>query len=125
MLGVLGIWIRDKPQDEKWRRIYLDVGFVQILQAIQENLTKPQQLRLGAELIQQSPVTVLRKERIDAGKLLEEIDSELERIKRLEARSLGGLYEIRSLDDMGQYNLVITDDDLTDFLTLLRSRAKE
>jgi DNA-binding XRE family transcriptional regulator len=124
MFGVLGIWIRDKPQDEKWRRIYLDVGFAQILQAIQENLLRPQQLRLAAELIQQSPVTVLRKERIDAGKLLEEIDSELERIKRIEARSLGGLYEIRSLDDMGQYNLVITDDDLTDFLTLLGSRTK-
>jgi hypothetical protein len=123
---MLGIWLMFKlEEDEKYRRVFMDLGFLQILLAIQQNLTRAQQLRLAAELIQRTPVTELPKERIDACKLIEEIDSELERIKRIEARSLGGLYEIRSFDDMGQYHLLITDEELTRFLTMVRSPNKE
>jgi transcriptional regulator with XRE-family HTH domain len=125
LFSVLGIWLRDKREDEKGRRIFLDRGFGQILLAIEQNLTRPQQLRLAAELIQRTPIKDMRKERIDACQLLEEIDSELDRIKRIEARSLGGLYEIRSLDGMGDYQLLITDKELTDFLSFIGTRTKE
>jgi transcriptional regulator with XRE-family HTH domain len=125
LFGMLGMWLIDKLEDEKYRRIFMDVGFNDILLAIQQNLTRPQQLRLAAELIQKTPVTELSKERIDACKLIEEIDTELDRIKRIEANSLGGLYEIRSLEDMGQYYLLINDEDLTDALTFLKSRSKK
>jgi|SRR6266850_1670075 len=124
VFNVLGIWLRDKHKDEKRRRIVLDYGFVQILVAIQQNLTRPQQLRLAAELIERAPRTEVLKERIDDCKLREEIDSELARIKQMEARSLGGLYEIRSLDGMGQYNSFITDEDLTDFLMFVKNRPE-
>ena len=120
---VLGIWMRDKHGDEKRRRIVLDDAFVQFLVAIQQNFTRPQQLRLAAELIE-SPTTEVLEERIDANNLREEIDSELARTKQMEARDLGGLYEIRSLDGMGQYNSFITDDDLTDFLMFVKKRAE-
>lgn len=124
VFAVLGIWVRDKPKGEKGGRIFLDYGFVQILAAIQQNLTRPQQLRLAKELVERTPIPDVRRKRIDEDELREKIDSELDMIKRREARDLGGLYEIRSLDGMGQYNLFITDDDLTDFLMFVKNRPK-
>jgi hypothetical protein len=124
VFAVLGIWVRDKPKDEKRGRIFLDYGFVQILAAIQQNLTGPQQLRLAKELVERTPITDVRSERIDEGELREKIDSELDMIKRREARDLGGLYEVRSLDGMGHYNLFTTDDDLTDFLMFIKNRPQ-
>jgi transcriptional regulator with XRE-family HTH domain len=124
VFAVLGIWVRDKPKDEKGGRIFLDYGFVQILGAIQQNLSGPQQLRLAKELVERTPIKDVRRERIDEGELREKIDSELDMLKRREARDLGGLYEVRSLDGMGHYNLFITDDDLTDFLMFVKNRPK-
>jgi transcriptional regulator with XRE-family HTH domain len=124
VFAVLGIWIRDKPKDEERGRVFLDYGFAQILVAIQQNLSGPQQLRLAKELVERTPIKDVRKERIDEGELRERIDSELARAKQMEARDLGGLYEVRSLDGMGHYDLFITDDDLTDFLMFVKNRPK-
>lgn len=125
MLGVLGIWLRDKQEGEERNRIYLEPAFLQLLVAIQENLSRNQQLRLAAELIERIPVTELRKDRIDFNNMLEEIDCELEWNKRASVRAAGGLYEIRSLDGMGHYRRVLTDEELTNLLAFAKSQREE
>lgn len=124
MLGVLGIWLRDKQEGEERNRIYLEPAFLQLLLAIQENLSRNQQLRLAAELIERMPVAELRKDRIDFNNMLEEIDCELEWNKRASVRAAGGLYEIRSLDGIGHYRRVLTDEELTNLLAFAKSRNK-
>lgn len=125
MLGILAIWLRDKQEGEERTRIYLEPAFLQLLIAIQENLSRNQQLRLAAELIERIPATELRKDRIDFNNMLEEIDCELEWNKRASVRAAGGRYEIRSLPGMGYYRRVITDEELTTLLIFAKSRNKE
>jgi len=125
MLGILAIWLRDKQEGEERTRIYLEPAFLQLLIAIQENLSRNQQLRLAAELIERIPVTELRKDRIDFNNMLEEIDCELEWNKRASVRAAGGLYEIRSLPGMGHYRRLLTDEELTNLLVFAKSQTKE
>lgn len=125
ILGVLAIWLRDKQEGKERDRIYSEPAFLQLLIAIQENLSRNQQLRLAAELIERIPTTELRKDRIDFNNMLEEIDCELEWNKRASVRAAGGLYEIRSLPGMGHYRRIITDEELDNLLAFAKSRPKE
>ena len=125
MLGVLGIWLRDKQEGEERNRINLEPALPQILRLIEENLSRNQQLRLAAELIERIPVTELRKDRIDFNNMLEEIDCELEWNKRASVRASGGLYEIRSLPGEGFYRRLLTDEELTTLLAFAKTQAEQ
>lgn len=73
---MLWLWLRDKQGNRV--RIHAEPGFIQILLVIQQDLTRTQQLRRAAELIERIPDTEMRKKQIEFNNMIEEVDSELE-----------------------------------------------
>jgi transcriptional regulator with XRE-family HTH domain len=125
-LGMIVLWQKEKQKDSAnpIRYLIADKPFVQILIAIQENLSRGQQLRLAKELIQNNPIAELRKARQHSNELFDEIDRQLQASQQRVPLKLShrlpkapcSLYEVKGPDGEYEYHMIITEAELLKFV---------